>query len=254
MVSGFYVWLLGLSLFPLAALLLYGLFAALARNPPVARSLPPHETTAAIALVALPVFGAALGIYVVGGYTHRYAVPAVIGCSILLAAALDRLGRGRLVVTGALGAVLLGGFALHAVREESETPQAVAVQGEVNDLLAGPGASDRLPVVVSDVTAFLVWAHYAPPPLAARLTWVTNDAAHLAARRALRPVAPLNLEDYATFAAAHKRFLVLRGSDTAPEWLLADLENRGARVEIQGRGKYVTVLLVDCTCAVSQPP
>ena len=72
--------------------------------------LPLHGFVAAAAFAVMPFFAMVLAIVGKLGYTHRYALPTVIGVSVLVAVAAHRAVRGRGVPAMALAIALLGWY------------------------------------------------------------------------------------------------------------------------------------------------
>ena len=97
-------WLLEQTLPGLVAgLVVYVLGAEVLRRRPGHRPEPPraafpaHELVAAVGLVALPGFGVVLALTVTHAFIARYALPAVIGCGVLLAALASRIEERTLM-------------------------------------------------------------------------------------------------------------------------------------------------------------
>src|SRR5262249_16783976 len=115
----FYHSLLDPALLPLVAMLLLSALYSTshpsnrhARNS-ASRSGPHvHELAAAFGFVAMPAVAVALAIMLTGAFAERYALPSVIGFSMLFAFASCRLVDGRPIIGLALVAVFCGSFVL----------------------------------------------------------------------------------------------------------------------------------------------
>lgn len=79
-------------------------------------SIPVHEIAAALAFTLLPVAGVLLAETVTGAFNFRYALPAVIGLSILVSWSLSMLGRQRASVGLVLTLTLVGFSCVNGIR------------------------------------------------------------------------------------------------------------------------------------------
>ena len=195
--------------------------------------LPLHEIVAAAALLSLPVIGLILAKLVTGVFTERYALPAVIGCSILFAFAAHRLSRGSVVLGRALALCLLGWFGAGVLWQFHEAEQAAARLKRVGNMLGHTSGGTDSPIVAADEISYLQLAYYLPPDLAKRLVCVGNGKDNLRLKERLQPLQPsavMNLEDYGPFMASHPRFFVIKMSNGWGEWLVPALLEDGRQV------------------------
>lgn len=272
-----YYFLLIPAVFPLVAiLLLSALDAALhplgpgRRNHEVRLTPPIHEIAAAFGFVAIPVVAVILAKLVTSAFTYRYALPSVIGFSILIAFATYALLEARAILGVALVLSFLGGFIVLQVRSFQET---IAVPEELENtykfLRSEP--ESRLPIVASDLHTFMILAHYAPPDIASRLVYLADPEAslrhlgHTAVDRGILDLKPwfgLNIEEYGAYVASQPRFLVYaygkylnwrsgglnwlltnrRGGGL--NWLLSELTATHRRIDLRGQENENSLFLV----------
>jgi hypothetical protein len=102
----------------------------------------------------------------------------------------------------------------------------------------------RLPIAVTHGHTYMPLAAYAPPELAARLVMLTQPP-RVAARIGesgdfalvgLAKWAPLHVQDFDAFIAAHRDGFLLYGP---PTWQTAELRAAGARLTLKGEDQQV---------------
>jgi hypothetical protein len=186
-------------------------------------------------------------------YLDRYVVWTVIGFSICLAVFARLLQGPRSAVV--LAAVFLSLSAAHSLKPWLLGRSRPSIAAMIADV---PPAT---PIVITDVVEFLQTAHYADPPLRARLYYLADrDAAvrytgqdesdaHILA---LRAWAPFRIVAYETFRAAHSRFVLY---DTAGiyAWMVPRLIDDGAHVQLLRRqgGALLYAVTTESTRSVS---
>jgi hypothetical protein len=218
-----------------------------------ASAIPGHEVAAALSYVSLPVIGVALAMAATGAFVSRYALPAVLGVSVLVAWTSARLLHGRAL----LGAIVLllscVGLVMTWGRSLPITPEITL--GPVYTLVRSQAESD-LPVVVSDPHNFMMLAHYAPHDLSSRFVYLADPArslrhlGHNTMDRGILDLKPwfrLNIQDAEGYEREHARFLLyvhagylggpLSGGQVTPDfnWLLSDLAATGWQLELKAR-------------------
>lgn len=221
------------------ALLLFAIVAAIAvaarilRVPPRAtsRTLPVHEIVAGLACVFIPIWGVFLSL-ITDVFVPRYTLMGVVGIAIVVPLTVCRGSRTQLAdVVLCLGFVTAFTYTAYdtllGTRPRFRNPM------EFRPLLTKHLAGD-VPVVVTD-TLFLETWYYTPadhrrqlkyvadPPAAMRLSG--SDSADID-YLAMRNWAPIDVEDWATFAAAHRSFRVYTAGPR--HWQLTNLRERGA--------------------------
>jgi Dolichyl-phosphate-mannose-protein mannosyltransferase len=157
-ISKFYDFLLRPALLAMVAMLissvLYSMTPPIRLNGRNEESPPFHEIVAAFGCVAMPVVGVILGIFITGAFAPRYALPSVMGFSILFAFAAYRLFDGRALLAVALALFLCGGFIMRMVRNLEETTEASLNHVEIYRFLRSERES-RLPIVVANAHPFM---------------------------------------------------------------------------------------------------
>jgi hypothetical protein len=160
----FYSWLISTeALFPLLVLSLVSIcmvrFARRQPNQPdqaigdSVKGLPSHEWAAIVAFTMIPLFLHVMALTVTNAFTERYALPAVIGISVLVALQVDWRGRGRrAALVPALLLVVWVGFVQVLVYRRVSTERD-AYSRLARDL----ERADRsdLPIVVADARDYL---------------------------------------------------------------------------------------------------
>jgi hypothetical protein len=224
---------------------------SVARQEPVSiqpRSSPPlPDVVAAVGFAALPIIEVVLTKIMGGGFSIRYALPAVIGFSILLAFAahaLERHARGSMKL---LPVWLLGCYFLHLVTivclnkevtfswrsGQPELPQAL---GHTDGL--------RVPLVIEDGNTFVQYAYYRLESGHTTLAYIIHSNEHEdtteIVMRKMRPLCVYDIEEYKEFVKRHPRFLLLVRYNDLYNKLLQD----GARMQIEHREDGQTLYLV----------
>jgi len=225
-----------------AAIIIVAVAAGAVLRSGAARSrerLPGHEVAAGLACVMLPAVAVLTGVFASGAFVPRYALAGIVGLSLAIPLAVQRVAsRGRLPEI-VLCLVLAASFTESAVRTLLVSPPVfhdpVRERPLLTQQLAGPG-----PTVATGSLQFLQLWYYTPAELRGRLVYVSDPAA---ARRylgsdtidrgylALRRWSAVSVVDYAPFVEAHRRF---RAYAFGSGWLLARLQDAGARIEETG--------------------
>src|SRR5262249_17409305 len=119
----FYYTLLTPALLPLVAMLVLSAVYSTTRpsrpsshNHNSRTATPFHEIAAALGFIALPIVAFVLAKVVTGALTGRYALPSVIGFSILFAFAAHRMLDGRAIMGVSLAVSIFCGFMMLEVR------------------------------------------------------------------------------------------------------------------------------------------
>jgi hypothetical protein len=231
----------------------------------VSRPAPPyHELVAAVGFVAIPVVAVIVAKLVVGAFTFRYALPAVMGLSILLAFAASRLLDGRAIMGVALVFFSCSWFLVMDVLYFKQTRAVSVSQAKAYRFLQSESESE-LPIVVADIHTFMKLVHYAPRDLAARFVYLAAPEAalhHLGSTTVdrgmldLQPWFDVRVEEYGSYIASHQRFLVLarffddqgklwnRGQNSKLAWLLFELTAAGRQIELRAQNEDDLLFLV----------
>ncbi len=254
----FYYFLLTPALLPLVAMLI--LSAVYSTTYPINpgsqeqefRPTPPlHEIAAAFGFIAIPVVAVISTKLVTGAFTYRYALPSVIGFSILFAFAAYRLLNGRAVMGAALLLSSCGGFMVLEIRNFQDTTVVSLEQAKTYNFLLSEDESS-LPIVASDLHTFMMLAHYAPQDITSRLVYLADPEAslrylgHTTVDQGildLRPWFRLEIKEYGPYVASQRQFLVY-GNIGFLNWLLYKLTADNMRIELKGRNEDNLLFLV----------
>jgi len=225
-------------------------------------SIPNHELAAAITLTALPGISVAATMLTTGAFTARYALPTVLGVSVLIALTVARIHSGRALL-GAVTLVLASaGFLMLSARSFPHTTESSV--GRVYPLLRIEKA-EGMPIVVSDPHNFMMLAHYAQPDLSSRLVYLADPQSslhylgHSTIDRGMLDLSPwfhMNVQEAGRFLSEQFRFLLyvhggylggpLGNGLVTPglNWLLSDLNDKGWNLELKVSRENHLVFLV----------
>jgi hypothetical protein len=258
----FYYFLLAPATLPLVALLALAaiypatIYSRRQRDKhPLAVAAPHfHEMAAAFGFMAIPIVIVTLAMLLTGAFTDRYALPAVIGCSVIVAIASRRLLADRPAIAAILVFLLCGFFLSLGVKSVTNGAAVREARTQTIEFLRSAGTSD-LPVVITDQHEFTSLAHYAPPDVASRLVYLADPdkslsyLGHNSVEKGtldlLKPWFHLPIEEYGPYVASRPRFLVYSNPGHFLNWLLSDLAKGSRRVELRGRNKDSLLFLVD---------
>src|SRR5262249_42094692 len=145
-------------------------------RPPTTR-LPIDEIAAAVGFIMIPFVAVIAAKLVTGAFVNRYALPAVIGLSILAgfasASTLSRSAPVRLLVVVSL----CGWFFLSEARELIQPTgltlpvSADSIARPAQWLEAVSSEKQDLPVVIADPQSFMTLSHYGAPEIKPRLVY-----------------------------------------------------------------------------------
>ncbi len=211
-----------------------------------------HEVAVAVGFVALPIIAVLATMLTTGAFTFRYALPAVLGVSALVAVSAARLFQGHAVLGIAILFLSCAGFGMMSARNLQGTPEASL--GKVYELI-GREPITSLPVVVSDAHSFMMLSHYAPRELSSRLVYLADPKTslrHLGFDTIdrgildLRPWFGFHIEEYGRYLEAQPRFFVYvsGGRLGGLNWLLSELASAPYHIELRARIDDHLLLLV----------
>jgi hypothetical protein len=226
---------------------------------------PIHELAAVFGFIAIPLIGVIFAQVFTGAFVYRYALPAVIGFSILFAFAVNRMANGRSII-GAAFVISLGiGFIFVGLRNFQSLNTISLNQTKTYEFLRAEGDS-KLPIVAGDLHTFMLLAYYAPPDISSRLVYLADSQASLRYLDQtvvdqgildLKPWFRVNAEQYRPYIASQKRFLLytrVRGDRTwlgcfwgQPwdlNWIIFQLKEDAMRIELLGRNEDDLLFLV----------
>lgn len=195
--------------------------------PSPSLSFPWHEIAAAIGFVAIPIVAVVMGKLVIGAFTYRYALSAVIGFSILLAIAVRRIDGERAIMGTCFTLFFCGWFVMAAVIQfKHQTVTATSWSNNYEFLQSG--VDPILPIVAADLHTFMTLAYYAPPAVSSRVVYLADPQASLRylghdtvdrGILGLKPWFPVVVEEYGSYVASHDRFLVYLQVQGERSWL-----------------------------------
>jgi len=231
-------------------------------SPPL---LPWHEIAAAIGFIAIPVVAVILGKFVIGAFTYRYALSAVIGFSILIAHGVRKLDGGRAVLGTCFTVFLCSWFTIAAFIQYKHQGVTITTWSN-NYTFLQSGVDPTLPIVAADLHTFMTLAYYAPPAVSSRVVYLADPEAslqhlgHDTVDRGildLKPWFQVAVEEYEAYIASHERFLVFLevqgernwlgyywGRPWALSWLLYDLPRATVHIELVSRNDNSLLFLV----------
>lgn len=234
-------------------------------SPLPALQFPGHEMAAAIGFVAIPVVAVVMGKLVIGAFTYRYALSAVIGLSILWVIAVQRYDGGRAIMGTCFAFFAFGWFMMAGVTQFKH--QTVTITSWSNDYeFLRSGVDSTLPIVAADLHSFMTLAHYAPPAISSRVVYLADPQAslhylgHDTVDRGILDLKPwfhVAVEEYDAYVNSHDRFLVYQevqgernwlgyywGRPWALSWLLYALPSAPVHIELVSRNDNSLLFLV----------
>jgi hypothetical protein len=252
-VPGFYGWLVGASVVPLAAGLLLAQGLPRAANDET-RDAPAHEWIAALGLTLVPLLTFGLSLRA-GSFFERYALTSVIGLAILVAFVAARAGAGSLRGGGAFVGVLLVWILLSCAANFAALWEPAVERPPVLSKIR-----PDLPIVISDPLMFLEAEHYQPADLLPRLHYLTDPSLGLAftgsdnfdvSYRAFTKWFHLKaaVDPYAEFTRRYPTFLLYGNPRDPEDWLVRELRKEGASMTYlaQHPGRFYESVLLEVT-------
>ena len=213
----------------------------------------PHEMAAAFGFLAIPIVAVTVSMLTTESFTDRYALPAVIGCSLIVAFAAHKSLYGRPATVTILTLFLFGCFLSLGEKSFTTATAIREANAQAIQFLRSKAVSD-LPIAVSDQHAFMSLAHYAPRDISSRLVYLADpDKAlyHLGHNSVekgtlalLKPWFHLQIEEYDPFLASGHSFFVYSDSGHFLNWLLPDLIASCRHLELSGQNKASLLFLV----------
>ena len=231
---------LGTALGGAAFLMVLATFAPKrAGNPRISLQKPASERVLLLGFIILPIIGYAVAKITHGPFIDRYFLPAILGIAAAVGYALERVKpRG----TVAAAVIILLAIGVQELGFWTSPRHRVVPVEQVSSLakLAERVGRDDIPIVVSDFGVYLATWYYAPPALKRRITaladpvsavkYIGTDTSDQLAL-AVRSYAPVAVQDFAPFAAAHRVFL-LYSTKSLFDWWPARLTRDGDRLQL----------------------
>jgi Dolichyl-phosphate-mannose-protein mannosyltransferase len=211
-------------------------------DTPVRASVPLHEVAAAAGFLLIPAVGVVLAKTVVGAFSDRYALPAVIGLSIIVGWGLHSVLAARRATAAALGLVLLAFLAIKEVqtyrRVVADSSLRIATYGFLENYAQGDA-----PIVISGPMDFTELTYNAPGNLARRLTYLADPRLALQytgtddAEKGLvemKSWAGLNVQPFSGFVASRQRcYVYVVDYPDKYAWVVRGLEAAHWRISLE---------------------
>jgi hypothetical protein len=206
-------------------------------------SLAPYEIAAALGFLLLPFFATLAAKTVTGAFTNRYAMPAVIGVSILLAWSICVIARrtssvGLLIALALVTVFAADGLSQYRSLAADGQERAALYQALRSHVPAG------VPLVIAGPHLFFELSHdaaqhqkdqpfvfLADRDLAVRYTDTDGVERGMLV---LRNWAPLDVRDFHRFCASNREFL-LYGDSEPFSWVARELVNEGRTLTVSAR-------------------
>lgn len=206
---------------------------------------PDHELGAILGFIALPLFTVFLAMLVTKAFDDRYALPAVLGLSVLFAQAMHKLLGDRHQVATAIALILLI-FVVDLERRVDIDAINGRSRFEESMTLLRSENKENLPIVIAEPLNFVVFSHYAPADVRSRLVYLSDPA--LAGRllgftsvengmvQLVGPWFHMKVVPLDAFLASNPRFLLYGGWWL--NWVTRALSDRGLRIEFLKRDLF----------------
>jgi len=201
---------------------------------------PAHEQAAVLGFLLLPVVAASLALALGAGFATRYALPVVIGVSVVFAGSMQEIVAGRKWAARLLALALAGWILGNGITQAARWREAArTARGAYPALQASAIPADL--IVVTEPMAFLPLLYGAPDDLARRLVYLADPGSALRAvgtdtlDRALgnlAQVAPVRVEPYRAFLQTHGAFFVWEPPGHFG-WARAALTRDGISLEVR---------------------
>lgn len=137
--------------------------------------IPMHEAAAAAGFLLIPVVAVVMAKTVVGAFSDRYALPAVIGLSIIVGWGLCTSLAGRRAPAVVLGFLLLAFLAVKEAQTYRRVTAMRSLQVSTYEFLENNAYGDA-PIVISAPMDFTELSYEAPRPLSERLTYLADPS------------------------------------------------------------------------------
>jgi 4-amino-4-deoxy-L-arabinose transferase-like glycosyltransferase len=207
------------------------------------------EMVLVLTLLLLPMIG-----FTTAKITHvplvsRYFLPAILGLATAFGYVLARAKPMSVFLAAVLVSLSIGVQEVQfwtSLRHRDAPVEPVAS-------LAETVHHEDLPIVISDINAYLMFWHYASPALRQRLVTLADPASAVIYEgsdtsqkiaEALRSFAPVAVPDFGTFAAQHPVFL-LYSNRTEGDWWPVRLAREGHRLQLLAVRGSDTMYLVE---------
>lgn len=207
---------------------------------------PLHELMLVLGFLSLPLVCFAFAALAHSGMHPRYIVPSFLGFPLAFGLTLPKLPRWNFLLPSVSGVFLLCVivFQQHRFWTTFYTPQFVSPAAAVEELVSAGGHPD-LPVVISDLVAYLPVQHYASKSWQQRFVALVDPQVALAyldsdtndqQMAALGKYTTLPIYDFQSFLAEHPSFLLYSNNGGLEnDWWPPRLKKDGFKMQIVSR-------------------
>ncbi|TAM82770.1 MAG: hypothetical protein EPN47_08965 [Acidobacteria bacterium] len=201
---------------------------------PLRNRIPSYEVVAAVSFLLIPVVGVVLAKAAIGAFSDRYALPSVIGLSIIVAWGLYIALDGRLAIACGL-ALLFCGFL--AIKEVQTLRRVVKTRSDQASTLAflEEYANGNAPIVISGSTQYTELTYVAPQEMKRRLTYLVDPEMGLAYTGTndieqglveMKLWAGLNVQPYRAYiSSGQKCYVYVVNYPAKYEWIVRALQS-----------------------------
>lgn len=213
-------------------------------EPPARASVPMHEVAAAVGFLLVPMVAVVMAETVVGAFSDRYALPAVIGLSVIVGWGLHSALAGRRAPAVALGLVLVAFLAVKEVQTYRSMDMGRSFKIATFEFLEANARGDA-PIVISGSTAFTELTYQAPKSMAGRLLYLADPQKALqytgtnSAEKGVLEMkrwAGLNVRPFQPFAASGQPcYIFVEDYPDQYNWVIPALSSLNWRVSLVAR-------------------
>jgi len=213
-----------------------------------------HEMAAAFGFLAIPIIAVTVSMLTTGAFTDRYALPAIIGCSLVVAFAAHESLSSRPATVTILTLFLCACFLSLGAKSFASATAIREANVQATQFLRAK-AVGSLPIAVSDQHAFMSLLYYAPRDIGSRLIYLADPGKALSrlghnsvekgTLALLKPWFHLPIEEYDPFLASGQEFFVFGDSGHFLNWLLPDLIASCRQLELSGQNGASLLFLVN---------
>jgi Dolichyl-phosphate-mannose-protein mannosyltransferase len=213
-------------------------------EPPARASVPMHEVAAAVGFLVIPIVAVVMAKTVVGAFSDRYALPAVIGLSIIIGWGLHSALAAQRAPVVALGLVLLAFLAVKEVQTYRFMDRGRSFKTATFMFLEANARGDA-PIVISGSTGFAELTYQAPKSIAGRLLYLADPRKALqytgtnSAEKGVLEMkrwAGLNVRPFQPFAASGQPcYIFIEDYPDQYNWVISALSTLNWRISLVAR-------------------
>jgi hypothetical protein len=219
-------------------------------NPP----FPVSELVAAFGMLTVVPLAIALGKFVTGAYTHRYALSGILGLTFLIVWMLAAAFQGRPQPAVALAAIFSCAFLARVIPGVGETHGVAGYSHSGVIRVIQRNLPNDLSIAVADPLLFFELSHQAPSEIRKRLFYVADPK--IALRRVgtdtmdrafldMQKLAPLQVKTLASVINSRENFLIIGFPALSYAWLVDELTSLHVPMSVAGLLGNGVVLLAE---------